>query len=334
VAKRAAPAAGGPSRRRLLSIAILLAILVVAGVTFYRDRHDLASAWRSIGVAGFAVSLLFGLLSVATNARSWGSVLAGLGVAIPPLELTRVFCVSQIGKYLPGSVWPVLAQMSAGKRHGASKRTMLTANLLTILVSLCVGLSVACALLPTADHSLFHRYWWVLLGVPLLLAMLHPRAFTAVLDKLLALARRPALNERLPVSATIRSGGWSIASWLMLGLHLYFLCAALGHHGIFGHFGFRTFVLCVGSMAAAVCIGVLVIPVPGGAVVREAVLLVTLRAVLKHDDILAVVVASRAVMIIADFLAAAAAGALRSGRHPTGSQDGGAHNSAAMVDLT
>jgi hypothetical protein len=88
-------------------------------------------------------------------------------------------------------------------------------------------------------HALAH-YWWVLLALPFLLALLHPRALPALLDRAFAVVGRQ------PLRSTVRAGMWSALSWLLLGTHFYVLCAALGHTG------FSAFALSVGGMALAV----------------------------------------------------------------------------------
>lgn len=108
--------------------------------------------------------------------------------------------------------------------------------------------------------------------------------------------------------STVRSGAWSVLSWLLLGTHVYVLCAALGHAG------FSAFALCVGGTALAVSAGALLIPVPAGAGLREVALLLVLRSILGPGQALAVVVASRALLIVADLLLAALIGAPRAVR--------------------
>lgn len=251
------------------------------------------------------LSFVVGTVGVALTFPVWREVLTGLGVRFPWGFGSRVFFTSQLGKYLPGSVWPVLIQMEAGRARGASRRTMLAGNLLTIVLSCCVGLLVACAALPAwSPHALSH-YWWVFLSLPFLLALLHPRALPALLDKAFAVLHRPPLHETLPARSSLRASAWSLASWIVLGLHLYVLCAALGHGGL------SSLALCVGGMALAVSAGVLFIPAPAGAGLREVVLVLVLRSVLTPGQALAVVVGSRALLILSDLLLAGLAGASR-----------------------
>ena len=218
-----------PPRWRPIAAAVVLAVVVVAAIfAIYRDRHSFADTIRHIGVAATIAAFLAGLLGVAATYPAWRQVLAGLGVQFGWGAGARVFFVSQLGKYLPGSVWPVLLQMEAGRARGASRRTMLAANLITVVLSCATGLLLACLLLPITDaHALAH-YWWLLLALPPLVGLLHPRAMTALLDRLFRLVGRAPLGERLPLTATASAAGWSTLSWLALGLQLWILYAAAG----------------------------------------------------------------------------------------------------------
>jgi hypothetical protein len=116
--------------RRLAAVAVLLLVVLAAGYAIYRDRHSFADTIRRVGVLASLASFAAGLLGVAATYPAWRQVLAGLGPRFPWGAGARVFFASQLGKYLPGSVWPVLLQMEAGRARGASRRTMLAGNLL------------------------------------------------------------------------------------------------------------------------------------------------------------------------------------------------------------
>jgi glycosyltransferase 2 family protein len=298
----------GSARRKAVAVAAVVAVVLGAAYAIYRERHAFAEALQRVGVWPMLLSLAIGAAGTAATFPLWREVLGGLGVWLPWGQGARVFFTSQLGKYLPGSVWPVVMQMEAGRARGASRRTMLAGSLLSIVLSCCVGLLVACVALPVwSAHALAH-YWWVLLALPFLLALLHPRALPALLDRAFALVGREPLNEQLPLRSTLRAGAWSAVSWLLLGTHVYVLCAALGHSG------FSAFALCLGGMALAVSAGVLLIPVPAGAGLRELVLLLVLRSILSYGQALVVVVGSRVLLIVADLLLAAVAAAPRAVR--------------------
>jgi uncharacterized membrane protein YbhN (UPF0104 family) len=293
------------SRWRPLAAGVVVAIVVAAaGYAIYRDRHTFADTIRRVGLLATIASFAAGVVGVAATYPAWRQVLAGLGVRFPWAAGARVFFVSQLGKYLPGSIWPVLLQMEAGRARGASRRTMLAGNLITVVLSCATGLVVACLLLPISDaHALAH-YWWVLLALPPLLVLLHPRAMSGLLDRLFRLLGRAPLGERLAPAATAAAAGWSVVSWLGLGLQVWILYAAATHASFGG------WLLCTGGMALAVSAGILFIPAPAGAGLRELVLVLVLKPDLGTGGALAVVVASRVLLIAADLLLAAAAFAL------------------------
>lgn len=300
-----------PANRRRSLVAGLLVVCVAAGagVVIYRERHSFVDTLQRMGAWPMLASFACGLIGISATYPVWRQVLQGLDVNLPWGAGARVFFISQLGKYLPGSVWPVLMQMEAGRARGASRRTMLAANLITVVMSCCVGLLVACLLLPLYDAQALGRYWWALIALPLLVGLLHPRVLPALLDKMFALLHRAPLGEQLDIRSGVRACGWSLVSWTGLGANLVVLCAALGHHA------FSTIVLCIGGMALAFSLGVLFIPAPAGAGIRDVVLTVVLTTILSAGQALAVVVASRAILIGCDVVLAGLVTVV--GRHPS-----------------
>ena len=301
---------GSPQRRRAVvravaGAAFALVAIGLASFAIYRERGSFASALKSIGAGSIAASFLCGVIGVAATFPLWREVLEGLGVDMPWGAGSRVFFVSQLGKYVPGSVWPVIMQMEAGRARGASRRTMLAANLITVAINCAIGLLIACVFLPAYDTHVLARYWWALLAIPFLLALLHPRALPGLLDRVFALVHRPPLNEKLDVGASARASCWSVVSWAALGLQLGILANGAGHHGV------SLYLLSVGAMALAVPLGVLFIPAPAGAGIRDVVLVLVLSVMLTSGQALAVVVASRVLLIGADLLLAGVAAVSR-----------------------
>jgi hypothetical protein len=238
------------------------------------------------------------LVGLAGSYLQWRSVLAGLEVRLGFLEGAQVFFVSQLGKYLPGSVWPIAMQMEAGRRRGASRKTMVAANLITLLLSVCVGLVLAGLLLPFSSPAALARFWWALAALPLLVILAHPRSLPFLLDRLLRLLGRAPLGVQMTSAATTTAIGWSVLTWLGLGTHLAVLAAAVSEPGL----GLLT--LCIGGMGLAVSAGVLFLPAPAGAGMREVVLGLVLATALTSGEVIAVVIASRVILLLADLVMA------------------------------
>ena len=302
--------AGGPLdvRRAVVGGAVLVLALAAAGWALYGHRRDFTMTFERIGAGPVLLSAAFGLVGVAATYPLWRSLLGGLGVDIPWGDGARVFFVSQLGKYVPGSVWPVIMQMEAGRRRGATRAKMLWANLSALILGCTVGLVVACALLPIYDRQALARYWWALLALPALIAVLHPRVLPWALERVMKLMRRPpAAFERIDPMAELRAAGWSLLSWAALGAQVAVLVVASGRSG------FAPVALAVGGVALAISVGILFIPAPAGAGIRDVVLGLVLGVVLAPGPAIAVVVGSRAILVICDVALAglAALGGLR-----------------------
>jgi uncharacterized membrane protein YbhN (UPF0104 family) len=277
---------------------VVAAVIAAAGVAIFRDRHSFADSFHRLGYGPLAASFVAGLFAVAFTFPAWLSVLHGLKADIPAPQAARVYFVSQLGKYIPGSVWPLLIQMEAGRSRGASRRTMLSVNVVTVALSCSVGLIVACLLLPFYDAHALSRYWWALVLLPFLLLLLHPRALPALMDRALSLLHRPPLGQRLSPRAELWATGWSLASWAAYGLQVGLLVSALGHSLA------SSFLLSAGAMALAIPVVVLFLPVPAGAGVRDVILALVLSTVLQPGQALAVVVAARLITIVCDLVLA------------------------------
>jgi hypothetical protein len=99
----------------------------------------------------------------------------------------------------------------------------------------------------------------------------------------------------------MRACGWSLGGWFAYGAQLSALAWAVGASGA------STFLLCTGAVSLAIPAGVLFLPAPAGAGVREVVLILVLSSALNRGEALAVVLASRAILTLCDLGCAAIA---------------------------
>ncbi len=135
-------------RRRLLRL--LLATLIVVGCAYLlaRESGDLASAARRLSPARVGLSAVIAVAGSMCMGRAWLALLHGFGVRVDRGDAAAVFYTSQLGKYVPGSVWPVLAQVRLGARWGAPRRVMLGASILLLTMLTVTGIMVGALLLP------------------------------------------------------------------------------------------------------------------------------------------------------------------------------------------
>ena len=115
-----------------------------------------------------------------------------------------------------------------------------------------------------------------------------------------AAAWRDGGPPRAPRAGSGRSRS-TVGSWLLLGLHIFALARPLGA-------GAGDLWLITGGFALAFVAGLVVVPLPAGAGVREAVLVVTVGAALGRPSAITIALLSRFVMIVVELLMATAVG--------------------------
>jgi uncharacterized membrane protein YbhN (UPF0104 family) len=284
--------AGRPVRWGFVAVTVGLGGYAVA-----REWTGVRAALASLGLLTVAAALASVLIALLATMQVWRLLLAALGSPLPARAAARIMFVGQLGKYLPGSIWPVLAQMEMGHAHQVPRRRSASASVLTMLLSLLTGLLIALVALPFVAGST--PYLWAFLAAPVLLVFLHPKVLNSVLSRLLRLARRPALEEPLTGRAIAGASAWAVASWLFYGLQIWLLATRLGAPDG------RGALLAIGGFAFAWSVGFVVVFAPAGAGVRDLLLIAMLGPVLSVASATAVALVSRVLMTIADLLTAA-----------------------------
>ena len=281
-------------------------VAIAAGIGAYeiaREWRDVHHALSQIGLLASFEALLVLLVMQFATLRQWQSLLAGLGSPLRTTTAGRIFFIGQLGKYIPGSVWPILTQMELGARASVPRVRSASASILTMIVSLAGGLLVAAAAIPFAHYS--KDYDWVFVLVPVILVCLYPRVLNPLLGLLFKVTRRPGLDHPVTLAMVSKSLGWSLVAWLANGVQIWILADKLGAPAG------RTFAIALGGYAFAWCVGFVVIIDPAGAGIRDALLVATLAPVLAYQPAIAVALVSRAVNTVSDLLVAGAAAASR-----------------------
>ncbi|MBP2706056.1 flippase-like domain-containing protein [Microbispora sp. RL4-1S] len=269
----------------------------------------LAGQWANVsaGLARLswpelAGSLVAVLVALSAGMLMWRALLADLGSPLPLDAAAKIFFVGQLGKYIPGSLWPVLAQMEMGRDHGIPRPRSAAAFFLTYPIYLASGLLVAAATLPVLAGESVAGYAWLLALIPVLAVALHPAVVNGVIGFGLRKLRRPPLERPLSRRGVLSAVGWALAGWAAYGVHL-----ALIVHGL-GATGLRAVILSFGAFALAWCLGFLVVIAPAGVGVREVAMWAALAPVLDRSSAVAVALCSRVVVSVGDLVWAGLAG--------------------------
>jgi uncharacterized membrane protein YbhN (UPF0104 family) len=285
-----------PSRWRTVARAIIavlfLGAIVLVLVSQWQEVRPLVARLSVPAVALSAGAVLAGIFG---TFLCWRVLVSDMGFRLPLAGAMRVFFLGQLGKYLPGSVWPVVAQMELGRDYKVPPRASGAAVFIFSLMIVGTGLVVAVPILPLLGRSAFEEFWWTALVLPVAIIVAVPAVLNRLIGLALRLARRQPMPRPLSARGIVAAAGWSLFAWLAYGLHLWVLALQMGADG-----GVRLLFVVTAAFAAAWCIGFLLIVAPAGAGVREAALILLLASVLSAPQATVIAVVSRLLFTLGD----------------------------------
>jgi hypothetical protein len=289
-----------PRRRRRPLRTAVNALVVAAFVVFI--AYAVAKRWGDVRDYAGRLSLRAGGLSMAAVLAAvwcsflcWRAVLADFGSRVPLSGGMRIFFIGQLGKYLPGKLWPILTQIRLGAEYRVPKRASAAAAGVFMLLVLGTGLVLAAVTVPFLGGRAFSRYWWTLAVLPLALAAMHP----AILNRGLGLALRLARREPMPRPLTLRgiatAAFWCLPMWALFGVHTWALALDLGSAN-----AVDLYLRSTGVFAASWSIGFLLGPLPAGAGPREAAFILLFGATLPTAQATVIALVSRLLITVGD----------------------------------
>ena len=264
------PAAMGRGRgaRSTALIGLLLGgvALFVVVRTLSRDWAQAEALLRQARPAWLGAAVVLAALGMASIGVVWGRVLHQLGVTVGVARVVAWYFVGELGKYVPGGVWPVVGRGELARRGGVPRSRAYTSVALSLGLLYLASLFVVAAFLPFAlSEGGFTPWMLCLLALPAGVVALHHR----VLERVVLVVQRltgkvvrvdvPRWRQSLTLVA------WYLPTWLFIGTATWAVARALTPDAPFARVVFAA----VLSWVA----GFLAVPVPAGAGIREAVLL-------------------------------------------------------------
>ena len=271
---------------------LFLAVIVVVLAGQWQEVRPLLGRLSAPSVLAAMAAVLVG---IAATFLSWRAGLTDLGVRLHLAGGMRVFFLGQLGKYLPGSIWPAVTQMRLGRDYQVPQRASGAAVVVFMLMVIGTGLLVGVPVIPLLGAGATDEYHWLVLVLPLAMVLAAPPVLNRLIALALRVARRPPLPAPLSFGGILRVAGWSIGAWLLYGLQVFVLARQLGANG-----GWLLLLQCTGAFAVAFASGPLLLVVPAGAGVREAALLLLLGPTITAPRAAVIAVVSRLLFIVGD----------------------------------
>lgn len=264
---------GGDGRSRRRAVALSVAVGAVIGLTcvaFVVQR--MTSQWDEVRdeVADASPGWIAASVVLAAAGMTWiaGGWRRAMGLTGPPPGRRRTiawYYAGEIGKYVPGGLWPLLGRGELARRGGVSRSRAYPSVGLSLVALYLAALTVAAVLVPLdlAEQSESPAALVLLALLPLGLAALHPRVLGWARDRIVRLTGRGADIVIPPWRATIGLVASYVPAWLFIWGATWCAARALLPDPPLLRIGIATTL----SWTA----GFVAVPVPAGAGVREAV---------------------------------------------------------------
>lgn len=244
------------------AVYFLAAYLVRSWASIQEYDWTLRPGWLALSAAAF---LLFYLLQTVV----WWLVLRGVAVRCAYLTAAATWAKSIPARYIPGTVFMFVGRAWLSHARGMPVDRVSAAMVYEQALGVCSALVTVGLLFPFWEYHPGATALG-LLGIPVIVALLHPRVFGPLAGRVLRAVHRPPLEATLGFGAVAALLVYFVVSWFVAGLGAWLLARALTDLGV------EALPLVVAANALAYVVGMVAFFIPSGIGVREAVLTASL----------------------------------------------------------
>lgn len=295
------------TRRRLLFGAVQLLLLGAALWFLVATAREHWGSVRAFELRPRAAPLVAGsLLTMLTYVYvvvAWRYCLGWWGASLRVLPAMRIYFVSNLARFIPGTVWQFVGLGAMAVEEGISPLAAAGAVLLQQVVLLATGLAVALAGAPELVGGWTRQVPRAglvvsVLGAVVCFALVIPSLLPTVGRLLHRALRREISWPRPPVSAFAGYVLALVVPWLAYGVAFWlFAVAFLGDAA-------PSVGLALTAYTASYVAGLIAVFAPGGIIVREAALVGALAPILGAQNALFLAIGSRLWLIVLEVLTA------------------------------
>jgi len=285
---------------RLAALALVAFLALRLRQLWQQSPVDLSAADTSI----LAIAGIMSLVAVVAYGSVWPFILRQIGAPIPS-GAVRLFLQSQLGKYLPGSVWHYAGRIGLARTRGVAVRSTLVSLGVEVGASALAAVIVGLFVLPL---TLAAPLAFAVAAAVAVIGLAPGRTPQRLFDPLIRVTRRivpvSVVDMRQALRALPPATALYVPVWALYGVAFWLVARAL--------FPIPTtdIVFFTAAFALGWLAGMLVVFAPGGIGVREAVLVGLLAPRVGHAEAIVIAGASRILLTAADLVGGGAALAL------------------------
>jgi uncharacterized membrane protein YbhN (UPF0104 family) len=249
-------------------------LIALAGFGFVISRavdhwSDVRHAVSHSSRMWLVLALVLATLGMTAIAVAWKFVLAALGADISARDAIRWYFPGELGKYVPGGIWPVVGRAELSWRGGVRRSVSYASVALSLGSLYLAGIAVVTVTLPfvLAAHHNSSAPLLVVLLLPVGIAVLHPKVLHALRRSVAKVTKRDIAFDVPSWRTSLLLVLGYVPAWLLIGTATWCVARAFDHNAPFG----QVFV----AACASWVVGFVLVPVPGGVGVREAAFVAT-----------------------------------------------------------
>jgi hypothetical protein len=244
-----------------------------------------------------ATALLIILATYAMLIAAWRAVLRGWRERIEYPAAARIWCLSNLARYLPGRIWQIAGMAALAQKAGVSAWAAAGSSIVVQLLSIATGALVTALFAPQFGHPLLIGLGGAITAAgAAALALPGPTALVA--RGLSRLAGRQVELRAVRPGPLLLSAAITAAAWAAYGLALVY-CA----DGLVGGRGLDA-AAAIGVFTGSYIAGYINIFTAGGLGTRELILVYWLTGPLGPKAALVVTFGSRLLMTVTELVAA------------------------------
>ena len=278
----------------MLGIAIGVAGVAFVIKTLVSKWDEVSNAFSQVNAINLALSLLLGLAAMTSIGWIWVTMIIARSHNVRHRNAMAWYFTGQLGKYVPGGIWPIVGRAELAVRNGIPRRDAYASTGLSLVTTYAAAVvAIAIGAASTSGHRLIA----VLIAFGLVTAYI-AFAQPSLRSVIIRIASRvsSSASSLTDPKRVVRLTVLHVPAWLLMSLSTSVTATAFGAHiGIAD----MLFITTTSWLAGFVVVGV-----PGGIGVREAVFTSLAGGIIGTPMAVSLALMSRVVFIAVDLTGA------------------------------
>jgi glycosyltransferase 2 family protein len=284
------------SRPLLARISSLLGFAIgIAGVTFVVNTlvskwDEVSDAFSQVNAINLVLSLLLGLAAMTSIGWIWVTIIVARSHNVRHRNAMSWYFTGQLGKYVPGGIWPIVGRAELAVRNGIPRLDAYASTGLSLVTTYAAAIvTIAIGAAGTTGHRLVA--FLIAVGLITAYATFSLPSLRAVIIRVTSRISSSASSLTDP-KRLVRLTVLHIPAWILMSLSTSVTATAFG-----AHIGIADMLFITTTSWFA---GFVVVGVPGGIGVREAVFTSLAEGIIGTPLAISLALMSRVIFIAVD----------------------------------